>query len=1848
MFYRRESSTVPLGMLADLADITCTPAEFGRIELGYIRKCAGEFANFSYLLNEAISSRGLDKDNPVIGVSFPTFGEQVSILGMLELLATSNEQICEQYLPLCTQALNFISHIDLIIEEDGYGSYGILSELDSFLFELCSRIFRISVEFPTWSMKLTTSVWKWTSDLHQQINDTAEPFHIRLAVAALIGIYRAFNIHSANTVLVDSTQLKMLAELNFSEDKISLAAKAWSTAPKKLGFSTGATKEYGPFQLITAFISALRDVLAGSLCMRDLKPVSFSDIWENLSKLRGEMVHSNTSVFLGAVSYIFQICNRSDWRQWIIMYSNTDQGSLSELASLVEQTAVLCAIYDSSLHEPLISKLVAILEDHTVNYDSTSLDLLLTAIEGLEIMAVSSNTTASSVTHSLITFLVQPANIFLALSDEYMCAILRECACRSLSNILSCRVDANQRKTALYTFVNTLHSTHQKILTATTAKTEFGRRYQNSISAIASLCSALKTKETIDVAIPALARRLDDSQTIFDEFIWKNLGNIGLTDDIEVFRHIVTFIIDYSKRTFSKISKISHTLARMPGRSAALQEIYLEKLLVLFLEKASSLQRTHTDPTVISELRDIMSIVKVVFEQCSFHPQSLGVSNTDMVYYFRNIWFYLTLFVSTPTGTWPKDWQHLVRVVASKTPPLILDRQRRSLEADLGANSIMQGAFPETVMAKIKNLLVTMFPARIIELRSISFQSSVYLLTVYHIESLRIRTQSVDFIYRYLVDERLYNTDIYTVLETIADEVLRLFMHSQSFSDVDTHVIEHNMQCMLLYSAHRLSKPRKFATRWILHMLDAFPSMIWNHKVAFLMMDILRYLDTRKAGISQDGFKNPLLSKLFFLDEEEAASASADYIGVGEAWFKAAIKRSVYETIGIVQTYLIEISNKSPYTALNDHSNLMVLLSRYTGISEIASTIIKSPSKHSRYLGEIKGMILSYELLEDGSDRRTIFKKISTSLKSGLRNTYRTTDEPNFAQRLNHSLFRAVALIISNPNLEAELLQLVCRVPNVMFDQTVMEIAVAAWGWLMSSQPDITKRVISYLIQAWELTINSGQGLYGIESGITSPFIEKLTYGAPVPSDTVADDSDVHTIWIRFLIDRFRSDRLRGDDYIQIYSQFFEIAARSQHTLSSNWTAREARFALASLGIRVALDLEAASDRGAPYIWTLVFNITLSWFERPPMFGRIKAFDLKKLAQFYYTFKEIKFGKGSFCASSRIDRVLLNNTGSTSRVELSDAQNLVALLLEHEISRLSTWVCPLEDGTVQPVTMQMPPPPNERQIKWASIVRTAWSLNPVVAVQLSARFVTSSETIESEISEISKYNEISCINCSEAATLFLKNAWRSRSDDQLRYLLYWTPVPPIQAIAMLSHSQRIQPWVLQYAVRVLEFFPIDQVFFFIPQMVQALREDTVGYIERFILDAAKSSQTFAHQIIWNMLANMYKDETCEVPDAIKPALDRIICKIISNLSGIDKDYYEREFDFFSKVTGISGTLKPLVQADASKAEKKRKIDEEMRKIKVQVGVYLPTNPESIILDIDYDSGRPLQSHAKAPFMASFKVNTIGKPGGDTRWMSSIFKVGDDCRQDVLALQLISIFKSIFVSAGLDLYTFPYRVVATAPGCGVIEVIPRSISRDMMGREKVNSLYDWFLAEFGPENGIEFQNLSAYSLIMFILQIKDRHNGNIMFDKEGHMIHIDFGFILSIAPGGGILEVSPFKLTAEMVQVMGGDINAPAYRQFSELCIKAYLACRPYAEEIISMVSLMMDSGLPCFKGDVTIRKLRERFQLDKSERGAAEFMVNCIRQSHENTRRIDEKPPSEDLYVIPITGRTYLLTYGAF
>lgn len=58
-------------------------------------------------------------------------------------------------------------------------------------------------------------------------------------------------------------------------------------------------------------------------------------------------------------------------------------------------------------------------------------------------------------------------------------------------------------------------------------------------------------------------------------------------------------------------------------------------------------------------------------------------------------------------------------------------------------------------------------------------------------------------------------------------------------------------------------------------------------------------------------------------------------------------------------------------------------------------------------------------------------------------------------------------------------------------------------------------------------------------------------------------------------------------------------------------------------------------------------------------------------------------------------------------------------------------------------------------------------------------------------------------------------------------------------------------------------------------------------------------------------------------------------------------------------------------------ERKKACLEALSKIQSQEGVYLPSNPEALVLEIDYNSGTPMQSAAKAPFLARFKVKHCG-------------------------------------------------------------------------------------------------------------------------------------------------------------------------------------------------------------------------------------------------------------------------------
>ncbi|PQE15329.1 phosphatidylinositol 3 protein [Rutstroemia sp. NJR-2017a BBW] len=247
-------------------------------------------------------------------------------------------------------------------------------------------------------------------------------------------------------------------------------------------------------------------------------------------------------------------------------------------------------------------------------------------------------------------------------------------------------------------------------------------------------------------------------------------------------------------------------------------------------------------------------------------------------------------------------------------------------------------------------------------------------------------------------------------------------------------------------------------------------------------------------------------------------------------------------------------------------------------------------------------------------------------------------------------------------------------------------------------------------------------------------------------------------------------------------------------------------------------------------------------------------------------------------------------------------------------------------------------------------------------------------------------------------------------------------------------------------------------------------------------------------------------------------------------------------------------------------------------------------------------------------------------------LSVIVKTGADLRQEAFACQLIQVCDKIWQDAGTPVWVKRMRILVTGESSGLIETITNGVSLHSLKRSltlstieagknprgRIATLRDHFVKTFGPPESDAYKaaedafkrSLAAYSIISYILQLKDRHNGNVLIDNEGHIIHIDFGFMLSNSPGSVGFEAAPFKLTQDYVDVLGG-VGSQAFDDYKKLCKQAFQALRKSADNLIDLVSLMgKESKMPCFTYGVAqaTNSLRQRFQLQMSADEAEQFV----------------------------------------
>jgi predicted DNA-binding antitoxin AbrB/MazE fold protein len=191
----------------------------------------------------------------------------------------------------------------------------------------------------------------------------------------------------------------------------------------------------------------------------------------------------------------------------------------------------------------------------------------------------------------------------------------------------------------------------------------------------------------------------------------------------------------------------------------------------------------------------------------------------------------------------------------------------------------------------------------------------------------------------------------------------------------------------------------------------------------------------------------------------------------------------------------------------------------------------------------------------------------------------------------------------------------------------------------------------------------------------------------------------------------------------------------------------------------------------------------------------------------------------------------------------------------------------------------------------------------------------------------------------------------------------------------------------------------------------------------------------------------------------------------------------------------------------------------------------------------------------------------------------IAKANDDLRQELLAMQCIKRFQEIFKQADIPLRIRPYEILITSSSSGLIEFLANTNSIDGIKKKlpegwNLNTFYRTFFKNNFEDAQKNFaESLAAYSLICYYLQIKDRHNGNILIDMKGSIIHIDFGFILGINPGNLNFESAPFKLTNEYVEILDG-YESPIFDYYKSLMIRGMIEMRKHVDSFEKIIEIM--------------------------------------------------------------------------
>jgi hypothetical protein len=172
----------------------------------------------------------------------------------------------------------------------------------------------------------------------------------------------------------------------------------------------------------------------------------------------------------------------------------------------------------------------------------------------------------------------------------------------------------------------------------------------------------------------------------------------------------------------------------------------------------------------------------------------------------------------------------------------------------------------------------------------------------------------------------------------------------------------------------------------------------------------------------------------------------------------------------------------------------------------------------------------------------------------------------------------------------------------------------------------------------------------------------------------------------------------------------------------------------------------------------------------------------------------------------------------------------------------------------------------------------------------------------------------------------------------------------------------------------------------------------------------------------------------------------------------------------------------------------------------------------------------------------------------------------------------------------------YKIIMITNNIGVIEYLD-----DCLTLKNINSK-NYTLQNYILDNNKDSKiktikerfakSLAISSCLSYVLGLGDRHASNIMISKNGHIIHIDYGYILENPIHSTIVNNPIIRISHEMIDFLGG-WNSEYYDLFKNYIIKVFDIIRLYSDIIINYYNILANENI--IDWSIFKKRLTDRF-----------------------------------------------------